>query len=349
MTQIYLDAAGSYIPGFKYEHSYVGNPHSLHMWGNASKKVINQAEDVIRQKLSIKGGRFYWVGSGSEANRLAIEYFSSGGLVTSCIEHKSIIQHIRRYGIAADVTPEGCIDFNDATRKCNKYTDLVSIQLVNNETGVINIDPHMIRDMGAPHALYHSDLAQAFCKISLEGYDFDLLSISAHKVGGPKGLGCLWVHDKVKENIPYLGTPDPGAIMAFGNAVEEFPDYKTYLNLMADLSIAFYESLDVPYEANGLFPHKLPGILNLAFKDPYIDATELMMICSSKGVHFSTGAACNNQLGERSHVLMAMGLPLERIDSSIRISFHHHLTVEDVQLAAQIISETVKEIRENGS
>lgn len=348
MREVYLDAAASYPPGKTSSvSSWVANPHSLHMSGGYARHMIVETENSLRKKLDVTGGKFHWTGSGSEANRLAIESFCErGGLVTSELEHKSIRQLVRRYGISADATPEGCVNYNSLEKLCGRFTSLVSVMLANNETGVINTDSHLARDFKAPQALFHTDISQAFCKIPITASFYDLVTFSAHKIGGPKGLGCLWVSDHARGTIPYLGTPSPEAIWALKCAVESFPDYDVYQKHMEDLSNTFMQTLRWrhAYE-NGQDLPRVPGLLSISFTDPYIDAVELMMILTSKGIHVSTGAACNNKIGERSHVLEAMGMSAERIDSTIRVSFNHHQTVEDIKYAAQIIEETVEEIR----
>ena len=352
MNEIYLDSAASYPPRdqLKTIHcNWQANPNSLHMRGSRARSMIMETERVLRKKLSVKDGAFYWTGSGSEANRLTIEYFcEKGGLVTSNLEHKSIRQLTRKYGNSAEATEDGSINYNSLENLCNKDTQLISVMLANNETGVINIDPQLARDSRAPDALFHTDISQAFCKYEVKASDYDLVTFSAHKIGGPKGLGCLWVSEHLKKELPYLGTPNPEAINAFQFAVESFPNIEKYTEHIEKLESILLQRLE-GFQINSGAARRIPGILSIAFVDPYIDATELMMILTSKGVHLSTGAACNNKLGERSHVLLAMGLPLERIDSSVRISLSHYLTEEEIKEAAKIISETVKELRDNGS
>jgi cysteine desulfurase len=329
MKQVYLDAAASYPPVARSE-AFIANPHSLHMWGVDAMSVIKKTEALVCERLG--KGKVYWTGSGSEANRLAIETFCEPGrLVTTEIEHRSITQLTRKYGVAAPVDSTCYVDLARVSALVNKFTQLVSIQAVNNETGAIQP-----RFKGS---LTHSDVSQGFCKLDLLD-KYDLASLSAHKIGGPKGLGCLWLRQGLEGDIRYLGTPDPGAIEAFGRAIEGFPkDYQGHVRLLEEV---FLHHLDTTIEWN-VGHDRVPGLLNIAFTHPYIDATELMMTLTSRGIHLSLGAACNNKLGERSHVLSAMGLSDERIDSSVRISLNHYLSEDDVVHAAKVISATVKE------
>ncbi len=348
MREVYLDSAASYPPTHNWMlGSWNANPHSLHMNGQYARSKILDTENTLRKKLNVTGGRFFWTGSGSEANRLAIELFSrAGGLITSELEHKSIRQLTDSYGEAAKATPEGCVNFNDLMSLCSRHTSLVSIMLANNETGVINIDSHLVTTLKSTQALFHTDISQAFCKIEIDARHYDMVTMSAHKVGGPKGLGCLWVADHVKRDVPYLGTPSPEAIWAFKCAVDSFPSYDKYQAHMELLENTFMQQLRwVHAVENGIEMSRVPGLLSLSLVSPYIDAVELMMILTSKGIHLSTGAACNNKLGERSHVLEAMGMEAERIDSTIRVSFNHQQTVEDIKYAAQIVEETLEEMR----
>lgn len=332
---------------------YLGNPHSLHKYGIKSLEMIKATEEKLLTIVNGKHGKIYWTGSGSEANRLAIETFArQGGLVTTDIEHKSIWALRRRYGYACPVNKEGRLEMEVLDKATSSYTSLVSVMMVNNEVGTIQpiTETVGLSRKKAPEAIVHSDMAQALGKIpiDLKALDLDLASFSAHKVGGPKGLGCLWVSNRVSREMPYLGTPDPRSIDYFGTALDEFPiDGGTHLGILSLEQTLLTHIKEEHYLNIERTVNRMHGILSIFV--PGVDAIDLCLALSDKDVFVSTTSACNNLKQQRSHVLEAIGLPPDRIDSTIRVSLNHMLRDNQMIRVGEIITETIRELKSNGS
>jgi cysteine desulfurase len=336
---------------------YPGNSHSIHLEGIEAAKRIKEAEGHILDHINGHDGRLIWTGSGSQANNLAIQTLAcTGELVTTEIEHKSVIQWAD-YLWAEPVQPEheGHVDpvkFLDAILD---WTKLASIQMVNNETGVVNDVGAIGRAMCHDECYLHTDAIQALgkIKIDVEEMQVDLMTLTAHKVYAPKGLGCLWVRNKVFKDeeaafngsmFPYTGTLPTDAIMRFGGVIESL-DLKVESDLLALKDDAFLQALRDTEEPFGrtTYGPRVVGLISLHFHQ--IDADDLVGALSDKNVYVSTGSSCNADSIEPSRVLTAMGRPVEQIESTIRVSFGRMVSVEQCKQAAQIIAETVKELR----
>lgn len=322
---IYLDNAASYKEA---------NPHSIHIEGLKAKILIKKAEIIIKDHINGHRGRIIWTSSGSMANYWALKK-KDCFITSSEIEHKSILEHPFINGfLSYEQILEGWSD-----------SDLITHMLANNETGQI-FDVSWIKDTN-PDALLHVDAVAALGKIQIdvEKLQCDTLSLSAHKIGGPQGLGVLWVRDGVEVNVPYLGTPNVKSIVNFAQIIKNIvPVFVS--QILYEKENWFYKTLTANLSENEVFlnPHiltnKIAGILNLSF--PNVDKDELQLLLSDKGVMVGTGSACGK--GD-SHVLKAMGLSEKRIKSAIRVSFNTLNTYEECTQAAKIIAETIKELK----
>jgi cysteine desulfurase len=297
------------------------NPHSIHRLGLEANKRIHLAEEVLKDHINGKHGKIIWTSSGSMANYWALhdKEFSC-----SIYEHKSILDLPNRR--------------EDDVYRPAWYANL----LVNNETGEIY-------DVAKSKSFVdnlHVDAVQALgkTKIDVEELQCDTLSLSAHKIGGPKGIGALWIKDKAKVNIPYLGTPSVQNIIGFAEAVKLI-DLRAEIPWKWNQEHSFLEVLkSLLRENQEIFLNspsdRVPGILNISFLG--VDKDELQLLLSDRGVMVSTGAACGE--GD-SHVLKAMELEDDLIKSAIRISFGPCNGREERTKAAEIIAETSKELK----
>lgn len=332
-----------------------GNPHSPHDAGLSANKILRNAAWCIKQHINGHDGEIIWTPSGSIANSVAIQTICAADeLVASDLEHKSITQWFSSY-LCYDsdyVLESGVVDLKMMMEgHVRPWTRLVCLQLVNNETGIIqpvNTLGVLIKDH---EALFHVDAVQGLGKMPIDVEDIgcDMMSLSAHKIYGPKGIGCLWVrrevYDRYRNEWPYLGTPSPELIDRFAHAVNELDPY-TYHKLQKQREEWFFNCLElaegIDYFLNTGRQGKIPGLVSLAF--PGIDNDELMMVLSEQGVMVSTGSACNHD-PVPSAVLRAMSIPDDRIASTIRISMGCAVSRDTLLTAAGIISQTVKELQ----
>ncbi len=320
-----------------------GNPNSPHDMGISSAVQVQRAAQIIKHHINGANGRIIWTGSGSSANHIAITGMCQGPghLVTSYLEHKSIECIRRRYGNAV---PTSGFEWE---RQINEYTKLISLIYVNNETGLIN-NLFLIKPLLENHpACFHIDAVQALgkVKIDVEELGCDLMTLSAHKIYGPKGVGCLWVRDGVKVNIPYLGTANVPGIVGFGEAVKNLDIYQYLSELMEkeEYFLSQLQNTGVQFKMNTDTDSKIPGTLSLSF--PGVSNVELVLELSTKEVYVSIGSACSGGRA-RSRILEEMQLPEDQIASTIRVSLGKHCSLEEISTGAQIISETVKELRD---
>ena len=339
-----------------------GNPSSLHIKGDQAKKLLDESRRIIANSLSCSPNEIFFTSGGTESNNIAIMGTAlalkrrGNRIVTTSIEHPSVSETMNRLGeqgfeiVRLPVDKYGVVREQDIFSAVTKDTILVSMMLVNNEVG--SIQPisavrRAVKRAGSP-AQIHCDAVQAYGKIAIRPMDLgvDLISVSSHKVHGPKGQGALYVK-KGTRLTPYIlgggqeenvrsGTHAMPAIAGFAAAVNEFnslsADYE-YVQSLKDyllnrLSCLPNLRVNSPVEA-------LPHILSISLVG--IPSEVLRNYLSSEGICVSTGSACSK--GHRSKVLTSMDLPIPVIDSAIRISFSRFNTKMETEYLADKIIE----------
>nr|WP_319489802.1 cysteine desulfurase family protein [uncultured Caproiciproducens sp.] len=339
-----------------------GNPSSLHTRGFYAEQELTAARQEIADVLGVQQEEIYFTSGGTESNNLALFGAAhamrrrGNHIVTTMIEHPSIMNVMKQLekegfsitylkpDISGKIRPEQV--FHAVTPR----TVLVSMMFVNNEVGSIlplEAVPAAIAAVRAP-ALFHVDAVQAFGKLPVKPgrLKIDLLSMSAHKIHGPKGVGALYLRKGVhivprtygggQEKDIRPGTESAPLIAGFGAAVGALPDPGTQLAAMANLSAYCRERLR---EIDGVILNSpddaLPYIVN--FSTGGVRAETMLHYLSSREIYVSSGSACSK--GKASHVLTAMGLPHERIASALRLSFSRYNTAEDVDYLVYAIKE----------
>ncbi len=350
-TRVYEQAAEE---AFKVMTQNYGNPSSLHWKGIAAEKVLEEARKTVAGALGANPEGLYFTSGGTEANNMAViggalsKKRRGNKVVVSAYEHDSVIKsakYLEANGFSVTylmpdengiITPKSLFDAVD------EKTVLVSVMFVNNEIGAINPIKELCTAAKKknPEILFHTDAVQGFCKIPIkaEKLGVDLVTVTAHKIGGPKGVGALWIKkgarvlplhfggEQEKQLRP--GTQAMPLIAAFGKAVTlseaSMPQAKTH---MESLEQYLKESIK---EVEGIVLNSkegaLPNIVNVSVLG--IRSEIMLHFLENKGIYVSSGSAC--ALGAKSHVLAAMGYDNSRIDSAIRISFGRDTTKEDI-------------------
>ncbi|MCY4002043.1 MAG: cysteine desulfurase family protein [Bacteroidetes bacterium] len=360
-----------------YLTDHFGNPSSTHHIGRVAKGAIEESRERIAQHLEVKPEHIIFTSGTTEANNLALNVLDvQDHLITSTIEHKSILEparEIEKYGLfVTSLSPQlktGAVHSDQIGNSITLGPDLVSLNYVNNETGAIN----PIAEIGEEYEGYdddiilHTDAAQAAAWFSLSVVDLhvDMMSLSAHKIYGPKGIGILYVNDKNVEFIPQLfgggqergrrgGTENVAGAVGMAAAMdliaEDRDEYaQDTLVLRTKLQEMLLESLEDQMVVNT--PSKAaPHILNIAFppRDHVpLDGEMLLLNLDLEGICASSGAACASGALEPSHVLLEMGLPEDTARASLRLSLGRYTTLEDVETTAQAIIKVVKRMRGN--
>ena len=345
-----------------------GNPSALHAAGSAAKQTVSAARRQISGFLGAAEEEIFFSPSGTLANNTAV--FGAAAalkkqgnrIVTTAIEHPSVLRcmdalqaqgfEVIRLAPEADgsVSPEALASAVD------RNTVLVSMMLVNNETGAVNPVEYIapaVRRAGAP-ALIHVDAVQGFGKLPIrpERIGVHLMSMSAHKLHGPKGVGALYIRRGVhiknlicgggQENGMFSGTENVPGIAGFGAAVKALPDPKAQLAVMHTRRAFLLERLAALPQVQINSPENaLPYIVNLSVQG--IPSQVLINFLSSKGIFVSAGSACKK--GRRSEVLTAMGLPPARIDSAIRVSMSRMTSEQELDAFAEAMGEAVRTVR----
>ncbi|WP_312695029.1 cysteine desulfurase family protein [Caproiciproducens sp.] len=339
-----------------------GNPSSLHTKGFYAEQELTAARQEIAAVLGVQQEEIYFTSGGTESNNLALfgaaHAMSRRGnhIVTTMIEHPSVInvmKQLEKEGFSVTyLKPDGCgkIRTEQVFRAVTPRTVLVSMMCVNNEVGSIlplEAVSAAIAAAKAP-ALFHVDAVQAFGKMPIKPgrLKIDLLSMSAHKIHGPKGVGALYLRKGIhivprtygggQEKDIRPGTESAPLIAGFGAAVKALPETGFQLEAMANLSAYCRERLrgidgvilNSPDDA-------LPYIVN--FSTGGVRAETMLHYLAGKEIYVSSGSACSK--GKASHVLTAMGLPRERIASSLRLSFSRYNTAGDIDRLADALEE----------
>ena len=351
---------------------FFGNPSSLHKMGFDAEKLLSDARGEILRSLSARAHKVIFTASGSEANNLAIigrafakeRYRKGKKIITSEGEHASINEPLMRlekegYKVVKIPTKGGKIDIERLQDELDDSVILVTMMMVNNETGAI-YDVAKVAKLThsrAPEALVHLDATQSYMKlpISLSSLPADMITISSHKIEGPKGVGALVVTDKVltskglsplilgggQEGGMRSGTENVPALAAFGEAVRVYSAEREsrYLTV-CDISEYLLNRLSALLpEISASLPEARAGhIVNITL--PKIRSETMLHFLSSRGIFVSSGSACSsNDVAHRSSALIAFGRSEAEADSSLRISLSYRNTKEEIDALISALGE----------
>ena len=323
-----------------------GNPSSIHSFGRSARVQLDEAREKVARLIGASSSEIIFTSGGTEANNLALLGVAlkdkEKKIITSKTEHPSVLNPCRQLeeqGVEVhylDVDRFGRIDINNLESQITESTALISLQHANSETGVLQ-DIKKISELARSNGvLFHTDAVQSVAKIEfdLKDYPVDMLSISAHKFNGPKGVGALFL----RKGTPALfapvsggsqekkrrgGTENVAGIIGFGKACEIAIKRISTLEVsrVAELKDYFYNKVYEMIPGTELFgdmQNSLPNTLNLGFAG--VEGDTLLIAMDMEGVAVSTGSACSSGTGLPSPVLQAMGLPDNKINSSIRFS-----------------------------
>ena len=379
MKKVYLDynattpldprVLEAMIPYMKEEF---GNPSSIHSYGLAGKSALDDTREQFAELLGARPKEFVFTSGGSESNNFAIKSIAlqlkerGNHLVTTKVEHASALEtfgFLESQGFRVTyigVNKYGLLDLDELKKALTDDTILVSVMFANNESGVIMPMRQIAEAVKERGILLHTDAVQAIGKIEINLRDIpvDLLSISAHKIHGPKGTGALFIRNKVKI-IPLIhgggqergrrsGTENVPGIVGLGKACEickeeNMSQEKRLMDLRDELHMNLLEGIE-GVRLNGHPDKRLSNTLNLSFDG--VEGESIVMNLDLEGIAVSTGSACSEGNVEPSHVLLAMGLTKEQALSSVRFSFGRFTEKDDIDRVMEVLPGVVERIRQ---
>ncbi|WP_146551244.1 cysteine desulfurase family protein [Rummeliibacillus sp. SL167] len=378
MKEIYLDHAATspmhpaVIEKMAETMSTVfGNPSSIHGIGRYARKYLDEARAVLANAIGAKEHEIILTSGGSEADNLAIigtahaRRNEGRHIITTQIEHHAVLhtcQQLEKEGFEVTYLPvneKGMISLEDVKKALRDDTILVTVMFGNNEVGTLQ----PIKEIGAllknHQASFHTDAVQAFGiqKLDVDELQVDLLSVSSHKLNGPKGLGFLYQRDHTKlqpiilggeqERKRRAGTENVPAVVGFAEATKiaqaSFAEKQQQFKNFREIFLEKLDQAGISYHVNGDEAHYLPHVLNISFTG--MDVESFLVNLDMAGVAASSGSACTAGSIDPSHVLVAMyGKDADELHNSIRFSFGYGLTTEDVQTAADKTIDIVKRL-----
>jgi cysteine desulfurase len=381
MTSIYLDHAATTPMSPQAVAAYAeaagagpGNPSSLHAFGRAARSRITAARDTLASLLGCSPAELVYTGSGTESDNTAIFGTAEAmrakgrtGIVTTAVEHHAVLNaclKLEQAGFRLTVLPvdeTGRVSVQTASEAINESTAIVSVMAGNNETGTLQPIAE-IGELARSHgAVMHVDAVQAFGyrQWDLRSLPVDLLSVSAHKINGPQGAGLLYVrkgtpfrpllYGGTQERARRAGTENVPGIAAFAEAAQYALDHlEARVDHAEDLRSAFLRTLkeelgEDAFAVNGHTELRLPHIVNISFFG--VSAENMLMNLDLAGVAASGGSACTSGSLQPSHVLTAMGLPRESVQTAVRFSFGLGNTRHEAENAAKIAATISARLR----
>ena len=348
-----------------------GNPSSIYTIGQESKEAITLARRNVASLIGAAESEIYFTSSGTEADNWAIfgiaDALKSKGnhIITTKIEHHAVNHSCeflekRGYDVTyLDVNPSGRISLDALRNAITEKTILISIMMVNNEIGTIQPIREVVTIAKEKGIIVHTDAVQGpgNIPVNVKELGVDLMSISAHKIYGPKGIGALYIRKGLKisnymhgggqENRKRAGTENLAGIVGFGKAAElAGKNLSSHIARTTELRDYFKDEVlkriaDV--DINGTMEFRHPGNINLAFN--FIEGEGILLLLDNAGIYVSTGSACNSASLSPSHVLSAIGVPVERIHGSIRFTIGDFTTREDIDYVLEVLTEVVAKLR----
>jgi len=350
------------------------NPSGMHAAARSSKSALEIARERVAQVCGGRPSEVVFTGGGSESDNLAVKGAArsardrrgADGIVSTAIEHKAVLgscTRLEREGFRValvGVRAEGMLDLDALADALDDRTGVVSVMLVNNETGIVQPLADVVRIVRerAPRAVIHTDAIQAvsWLELPVATAGVDLVSISAHKFGGPKGVGALLVRNGV-DLVPLIdggghegerraGTQNVAGIVGLAAAAsathEQRPDDCARVGARRDRLEAGLARSVPGFRVNGDTAHRVPGILSCTF--PGVDAETLLVALDQRDIYAASGSACTSGAIDPSHVLLAMGVTSERARASVRFSLGHATTDADIDTALAVIPDAVQRL-----
>ncbi|MDR2750834.1 MAG: cysteine desulfurase NifS [Clostridiales bacterium] len=379
MSEIYFDHAATtpirpevfdaMLPFLKEGY---GNPSSIYEIARTSKKALERARDQVATALGAQPGEIYFTGSGTEADNWAIrgvaELLKPKGnhIITTAIEHHAVLhtcEYLAKNGYEITYLPvddQGIISLEDLEKAIRPETILITVMAANNEIGTLQPIEEIGRIAKERKILFHTDAVQAVghIPINVSKMGIDLLSLSAHKLYGPKGVGVLYckkgvalksfIHGGGQERGRRAGTENVAGIVALGTAIElavsELEEEAARLSVLRNKVIDGILEQIPHTRLNGHKTLRLPNNANVSFS--FIEGESLLLLLDMKGIFASSGSACTSGSLDPSHVLLAIGLPHETAHGSLRITLGRSSTDEQIEYFLKELPAIVTRLRD---
>jgi len=369
-TAVHPEVVKEMIPYFDVQY---GNPSSIHQFGRKAKNAIQKARKQVAALVGAEPDEILFTSGGTESNntilygipKLQGSHLDQNHIITSSIEHEAILQPCKEFeniGIKITYLPVdeyGIVDPNDIANSINSHTVLVSIMLANNEVGTIQPIKEISEICKKYQIPLHTDAVQAVGKMPIDVKELgvDALSVSSHKINGPKGIGALFIKKGLRidpqilgggqENGMRSGTENVASIVGFGKACEIA---KERLNENISHFQTLHSSMlsriakEIPHvKLNGHPEKRIFNNIHLTFLG--VNGEDLIIKLDEHGIAASTGSACSVHTQKASHVLKAMGFNHEQITGSLRISFGYANTLDEINQAVEVLKKVVSELR----
>ena len=366
-TRIHDDVLNSMLPYLKEQY---GNPSSIHRQGRLTRKAVNKARKQIASIINADPAEILITSGGTESNNTALQgitsQFPSSHIITTSIEHDAVLEPCKKLnskGFNVDYLPVdkfGMINTSDLQNIISDKTSLVSVMFGNNEVGTIQPIQKIAKICHKNKIIFHTDAVQAIGKIPVDvkELDVDLLSISSHKLHGPKGIGALYIKNGVKIDPIILGggqefrlrsgTENVANIVGFGQACEIAQNH-------LDENISWIKKLqsqlvkkvldEIPQVTfNGHVDSRLYNNAHFTFLG--VNGEDLIIKLDEYGIAASTGSACSVNTQKASHVLESMGFSLEQITGSLRLTIGIFNTENEINETVEILKKVIEELRE---
>ena len=344
-----------------------GNASSLYSVGRNAKRAIEKARNRVAELLNCNHNEIYFTGGGSESDNIALKGFAYANkekgnhIITSKIEHPAILETcktLERQGFEVsyiNVKEDGIIDVEELRKSIKSNTILISVMTANNEVGTIQPIEEIAKIAHDNNVVFHTDAVQAIgnVKIDVEKMRIDMLSLSSHKINGPKGVGALYIKNGIEvekfingghqEKDRRAGTENVAGIVGLGKAAEiARKNMETHIRNLSKVRDYYIKKVqkEIPnIRINGSMENRLPGNANISFKG--VNASELIFKLDERGICVSSGSACSSGNTNPSHVLTAMNVPEVYLNSAIRTTFGDNNTFEQVDYVVKILKQII--------
>ena len=344
-----------------------GNASSLYSVGRSAKRAIEKARNRVAELLNCNHNEIYFTGGGSESDNIALKGFAYANkgkgnhIITSKIEHPAILETcktLERQGFEVsyiNVNENGIIDVEELRKSIKTNTILISVMTANNEVGTVQPIEEIAKIAHDNNIIFHTDAVQAIgnVQIDVEKMRIDMLSLSSHKINGPKGVGALYIKNGIEvekfingghqEKDRRAGTENVAGIVGIGKAAEiARKNMETHIRNLSKIRDYYIKKVqkEIPnIRINGSMENRLPGNANISFKG--INASELIFKLDERGICVSSGSACSSGNRNPSHVLIAMNVPEVYLNSAIRTTFGDNNTFEQVDYVVKILKQII--------